>query len=126
MEQEPYTVVELLGELEQALNKIEFLHGCLTDKNHEYREAGGTYHYAYPEMTLEHIERLSRIVGPRHYCSHSCNRPECPACQESSKKRATRATLNEKIPLPKRSACTCICHRGWSGWHGEHTCCIPD
>jgi hypothetical protein len=48
------TVEQLLGELEQSLNKIEFLHGCLTDP---------TYKYAYPEMTLEHIERLRKIVG---------------------------------------------------------------
>ena len=117
-----YTVEQLLGELEQALNKIEFLHGCLTDP---------TYKYAYPEMTLEHIERLQKIVGPRYYCVHSNIQPDCPGCQEGIKKRALWHQMSQQIQqqpatTTKRSECTCICHHGWTGFHGEHTCCVPD
>ena len=81
------TVEQLLGELEQALNKIEFLHGCLTDS---------TYKYAYPRMTLEHIDRLRKIVGPRHYCIHSFRDPNCERCTKGEERRALLHSLSEK------------------------------
>jgi hypothetical protein len=62
----------LMLELSNALNKIEFLHGCLTDK---------TYKYAYPEMTIEHIKRLRNIIPERHYCLHSFFDKNCASCK---------------------------------------------
>ena len=70
------TVEQLLGELEQALNKIEFLHGCLTDP---------TYKYAYPEMTLVHIERLQKIVGQGTTAFTATLTPTVPAVKRASR-----------------------------------------
>ena len=74
--------------MEAALNKIEFLYGCLTKPN---------YKFAYPKMTEEHIERLRKIVGPRNYCVHSNVRPECPSCLEGHKARMILASTDEKV-----------------------------
>lgn len=83
-----FTAQELMQELEQSLNKIEFLYGCLTKPN---------YKFAYPKMTEEHIERLRKIVGPRNYCTHSNVRPECPSCLEGHKARMILASTDEKV-----------------------------
>lgn len=82
------TVEQLLDELEQNLNTIEFLYGCLTDP---------TYKHAYPEMTVERIERLRKIVGPRHYCIHSFRDPNCERCMKGEERRALRHSLSEKL-----------------------------
>jgi hypothetical protein len=73
----------LMDELEQSLNTIEFLYGCLTEP--------AVYKHAYPSITAECIEHLRKIVGPRNYCVHSNTQPGCPSCQEGARKRARRA-----------------------------------
>lgn len=84
-----FTVEELLNELEQNLNTIEFLHGCLTDP---------TYKYAYPWMTVERIERLRKIVGKRNYCLHSApTEPGCRGCIDAAKRRELVHSVSDKI-----------------------------
>ena len=70
----------LLLELEQCLNTIEFLHGCLTDPAH--------FKYAHPRLTIQRIKRLRKLIGPRNYCHHSHVDPDCRQCQEGVRNRA--------------------------------------
>jgi hypothetical protein len=67
-------------ELEQCLNTIEFLHGCLTDPAH--------FKYAHPKQTIQRIKRLRKLIGPRNYCHHNPVDPDCPQCQEGVRNRA--------------------------------------
>lgn len=58
----PWTVEdELRHELDQALGTIEFLHGCLTEPD--------LFKYAYPEMTLEKVERWKELAKGAPECT---------------------------------------------------------
>jgi hypothetical protein len=70
----------LMKELEHCLNTIEFLHGCLTYPAH--------FKYSHPKLTIQHIKRLRKIVGPRTYCHHTLVGPACPQCHEGVQNRA--------------------------------------
>lgn len=83
-----FTAEELLLELEQSANTIEFLHGCLTEPKH--------YKYLYPEMTVERLQRLRLIVPRREYCFHGA--PSCPICKdEVARRQAVLAGTEMKL-----------------------------
>lgn len=84
-----YTAEELLAELEQCLNRMEFMHCCLADPD--------VCRYGHPEQTIQHLDRLRQIVGVRRYCSHSLARPNCPSCQETAHKRLLAMRVDERL-----------------------------
>jgi hypothetical protein len=85
-----FTVEQLMLELEGALAAIEFMHGCLTEKNHKY---------AYPEMTVQKMKRLRKLVGERHGCVHSSGACGCPAFVLHQKKQAILHEASERVGI---------------------------
>ena len=63
----------LEDQLEQAYNTIEFLHGCLTDPQ---------YKYAYPEQTMQRLEKIASLINiNNNYCVHSNFVESCDGCK---------------------------------------------
>lgn len=72
MTREEARIVVLTYSLDQALNSIEFMQGCLTDPDR--------YQYAYPEMTEQKIKELREICPRTISCVHSRREPSCESC----------------------------------------------
>ena len=79
-EPEPVTREQQLeAELYQAIDTVEFLHGCLTDP---------VFCYAYPEMTLSRLEKWRALLPERpEFCLHSCYDNNCESCKFGAEMR---------------------------------------
>lgn len=69
--------------LMQAQHTVSFLHNCLVNPSSVPRDGG--YKYAYPEQTLQRLEKWRKLAPTRLGCHHSGGEPECPECQERIK-----------------------------------------
>lgn len=81
--------------IEASKNKIEFLHGCLTNPHVEGVPGGCSY--AYPDMTVDLLQRLSALVPDQKYCVHSNTRwgieHGCVSCIEMTERFQRKAQL---------------------------------
>lgn len=78
MTPEQAQIVILQDALEQAVNTIEFLEGCLKNPN---------YKYVYPEQTQETLEKIKQYLPEKPQpCAHSKTRLDCPNCQDNLKR----------------------------------------
>lgn len=79
MTPEQARIVLLEKALEQAYNKIGFMHGCLTDPK--------MHSYAYPEQTVSFLSEVERLIKIREYCVHSRFEYGCESCKAGSVRR---------------------------------------
>jgi hypothetical protein len=77
--------------IEACKNKIEFLHGCLTDPHID--GVSGGYEYAYPDMTFDLLKRISSLVPDRDYCFHSKTDRDCESCADRNERFHRKAQL---------------------------------
>jgi hypothetical protein len=60
--------------LDNAVQHIIFMHGCLTRP--------GQFSYAYPNMTQDLIAKIRKLTPePNLYCHHSKFKDDCERCQ---------------------------------------------
>jgi hypothetical protein len=73
IEQMSLKEMQLAEDVERAINTINFLHNCLTDKQ---------FVYTYPEHTKATIEKLKEYQFPFRYCGHSVYHKDCKSCEQ--------------------------------------------
>ncbi len=66
-------IVLLEDQLIHSHYLITFLHGCLTSDK---------FKYAYPEQTLQHLEKIESLLKVPHGCYHSRFTANCDVCVE--------------------------------------------
>ncbi len=90
MTREEAHLILLEAALDQAVNLIEFLHGCLTSDGYAYR---------YPEQTLAKVASMRRLAPARPGCVHGRRDPGCEACvfhaAERGRQAEARAVLGD-------------------------------
>lgn len=89
--------MELEDALEAACNKIEFMHGCLTDP-HIVGVSGG-FVYAHAEMTGAFLTEAAKLIPDRPtYCLHSSGRElGCASCAYFTARAERRAELETRL-----------------------------
>lgn len=84
--------MELEDAVEHARNTIEFLLGCLTRPE--------KYQHAYPEQTINSLERLNQVYPPQEGCPHSLYTDDCISCINKYIRKAEKRKLENKIKHP--------------------------
>lgn len=81
-------MMELEDGIAQAQHTISFMHGCLTDP---------MYKYAYPEHTLESLQKLNDLYAPLEGCGHSMRKKDCPNCVNRMNRNNKMEQLRKEI-----------------------------
>lgn len=78
--------------LEKAFDLADFLYGCL--------EISG-YEHAYPQMSLDSLNRLRPLVRKRTLCFHSMTVERCDGCAERNEIFRKRKEIRDKYDTPE-------------------------